>query len=272
MSQKSPSRQRRRKAHQQPPCPPPAARPPYTLCDPGFSRLKPQSDYWEEDLPEPGEQQTASPRLIRVSELNDTWMEIPRYEDRISWWGAWVLLPFILLMIAFIYRDMTQPEFDPSFSLVMFIAVSLALYLFRMAVFAPRGTPVRLNRKRQKVYVYEHKRGWPWFPWRTTIKVFDWADVHGELIRRSDIYVSGYELSCAVCKPGTYEVVDRFSLNYQGGSIPLKSVWSHCCMYMQGRRVPAAPVIRHVPASWTPVNTIRWPEALDRESTTAPGE
>ncbi|MEN3752884.1 DUF6708 domain-containing protein [Mangrovibacter sp. SLW1] len=28
----------------------------------------------------------------------------------------------------------------------------------------PRGTPVRLNRKRQKVYVYEHKRGWPWFP------------------------------------------------------------------------------------------------------------
>ncbi|MEN3752885.1 hypothetical protein ABC733_09900 [Mangrovibacter sp. SLW1] len=61
MSQKSPSRQRRRKAHQPPPGPPPAARPPYTLYDPGFSRLKPQSECWEEDLPEPGEPPMASP-------------------------------------------------------------------------------------------------------------------------------------------------------------------------------------------------------------------
>lgn len=272
MSQKSPSRQRRRKAHQQPPGPPPAARPPYTLYDPGFSRLKPQSEYWEEDLPEPGEQPMASPRLIRLSELNDTWMEIPRYEDRISWWGAWVLLPVSLAPIFYALYISIQFGPNSSFIFLFFVFSSIALYMFRMAVFAPRGTPVRLNRKRQKVYVYEHKRGWPWFPWRTTIKVFDWADVRGELIRRSDIYASGYELSCAVCKPGTYEVVDRFSLNFQGGSIPLKSVWSHCCMYMQGRRVPATPVIRHVPASWTPVNTIRWPEALDRESTTAPGE
>lgn len=272
MSQKSPSRQRRRKAHQQPPGPPPAARPPYTIYDPGFSRLKPQSEYWEEDLPEPGEQPMASPRLIRLSELNDTWMEIPRYEDRISWWGIWTLIPIPIALIWHLIEFMINFRVEPCFIFFIFASFSFGLFLFRMAVFAPRGKPVRLNRKRQKVYVYEHKRGWPWFPWRTTIKVFDWADVRGELIRRSDIYASGYELSCAVCKPGTYEVVDRFSLNFQGGSIPLKSVWSHCCMYMQGRRVPATPVIRHVPASWTPVNTIRWPEALDRESTTAPGE
>ncbi|WP_300001265.1 DUF6708 domain-containing protein [uncultured Cedecea sp.] len=155
-------------------------------------------------------------------------------------------------------------------ALVVFIFFSIVLYIFRMVAFVPRGAPVRLNRKRQKVYVYEHKRGLPWFPWPTTIKVFDWADVHGEIVRKSGHYSSGYLLSCAVCEPGTYQVVDRFLLNFQAGGLHQKNLWSHCCQYMQGKNVPKTPIITAVPRSWTPVKTIRWPDDLDRESTTAP--
>lgn len=252
-----------------------AIRPPNTLLQPGFSRLTRQVKDWDEDLPEVNEPQSAPPRLIRVNQINDVWMEIPRYEDKIAWWGAWLMLPISLLPTPFIYMFSqlsgvsSHRGFD--FFVPLFVLFfSIALYHFRMAVFVPRGAPVRLNRKRQKVYVYEHKRGLPWFPWPTTIKVFDWADVHGEIVRKGGHYSSGYLLSCAVCRPGTYQVVDRFLLNFQAGGIHQKNLWSLCCQYMQGKNVPETPIITDVPWSWTPVKTIRWPDDVDRESTTAP--
>lgn len=50
------------------------------------SRLIPQAKYWDEDLSEPTEEQRYYPRLIRVNEINDVWMEIPRYENH-GWGG-----------------------------------------------------------------------------------------------------------------------------------------------------------------------------------------
>ncbi|WP_235202759.1 DUF6708 domain-containing protein [Yersinia pseudotuberculosis] len=142
-----------------------------------------------------------------------------------------------------------------------------------MALFVPRGTPVRFNRQRQKVYVYEHQRSnWnPWSRWPTVIKVFDWADIHGEMVRQVGRYDSGHRLSCAVCKPGTYEVVDRFILSWtEGDSRVIRGLWSHCCQYMQGKTVPETPLLTRKPWSWCPINTIRWPEDIERGSTTAP--
>ncbi|HCR0615467.1 TPA: hypothetical protein OMT38_002904, partial [Klebsiella aerogenes] len=52
------------------------------------SRLIPQAKYWDEDLSEPTEEQRYYPRLIRVNEINDVWMEIPRYENH-GWGGLW---------------------------------------------------------------------------------------------------------------------------------------------------------------------------------------
>ena len=43
------------------------------------SRLVKPVRGWSEDLPDPEEEQRVFPRLIRVNEINDVWMEIPRY-------------------------------------------------------------------------------------------------------------------------------------------------------------------------------------------------
>ncbi|AJK18029.1 Uncharacterised protein [Yersinia pseudotuberculosis] len=246
--------------------------------DPSISRLVPQVKYWEEDLPEQHEEQLIPSQLIRVNEINGTWMEIPRYEN--IWWGGLWLFGFICMPPLGMFIFFLQlPDFFSEistkigFGLALFPLISLVVFCFRVAMFVPRGTPVRFNRKRQKVYVYEHQRSnWnPWSRWPTVIKVFDWADIHGEMVRQVGRYDSGHRLSCAVCKPGTYEVVDRFILSWtEGDSRVLRGLWSHCCQYMQGKTVPETPLLTRKPWSWCPINNIRWPQDIDRESTTAP--
>ena len=53
------------------------------------SRLIKPIRYWSEDLPDPEEEQKVFPRLIRVNEINDVWMEIPRYRN-VLWTGIWL--------------------------------------------------------------------------------------------------------------------------------------------------------------------------------------
>ncbi|WP_338105851.1 DUF6708 domain-containing protein [Rahnella contaminans] len=244
------------------------------------SKLKPQAEKWEEDLPEKYDlQQPTAPRLIRVNEINDIWMEIPRHEN-ITWLGTWVISIGSLIFISLNYFFLSLPDFFSEMTsdnkievlLLNFSFISLSLFFSRMALFVPRGTPVRLNRKRQKVYVYEHQRSiWPWMRWPTVIKVFDWTDIHGEMLMYSGRYDYGHRLSCAVCKRGTYEVIDRFLLSYTAGdNRMIRGLWNHCCLYMQYKPVPETPLLTRKPLSWTPVNTIRWPEDLDKESKTAP--
>ncbi len=110
--------------------------------DSDISRLIPQVKYWEEDLPEQHEDQPTAPRLIRVNEINDTWMEIPRYEN-IWWGGLWLfsfvfLIPFILSMMflqlpGFYSKSPTEMKFFLVLVIflyyLLFFSVSEWLYL-----------------------------------------------------------------------------------------------------------------------------------------------
>ena len=239
--------------------------------------LTPALKNWVEDLPGQNEEQKTAPRLTWVNEINDIWMEIPRFEN-ILWWGAWVLVIAALIPIIMISFSFFQPFI---YSDVLFIPIILGFFLIicslflvnlKMALFVPRGTPIRFNRQRQKIYVYEYQRKWnPWVRWPTTIKVFDWADVHAQMTRETGRYDQGYRLYGVVCKPGTTEIIDSFVLSWAVGHPKLlRGLWSHCCHYMQAKPVPTAPLLTKAPASWTPFNTVRWPADIDRESTTAP--
>ena len=237
------------------------------------SRLIQQAKYWDEDLSEPTEEQRYYPRLIRVNEINDVWMEIPRYENH-GWGGLWFFAIISLIPLCNFFAMTISLGFiyDLFGNLIyFFICISFPLFFFRTLLFVPRGAPVRFNRKRQKVYVYEHQRSvWPWKRWPTTIKVFNWADIRGERIFMAGRADYGHRLYCAVCKPGTDEVVDRFILSWTVGDIKMiYGLWSHCCQYMQGKAVSDKPLKTEIPLSWTPFKNIHWPEEIDRESTTA---
>ena len=241
-------------------------------------QLIPPVENWSEDLPDLAEDQHYPPQLIWVNKINDIWMEIPRH--KYVMWGAIWFIGFMMIIplvmsIAFIFAQ--GVIFIPSLLFVCLMAIfifsSFLIFCLKSVLFEPRGAPVRFNRKRQKVYVYEYQRSsWnPWSRWYPVIKVFDWADIHAERVLMAGHADWGHRIYCAVCKPGTYEVVDRFVLTWAVGSVyDAYGLWSHCCHYMQAKPVPTAPLLTDIPWSWTPVKTVRWPQALDQESTTAP--
>jgi len=254
-----------------------------------FSReplLTPRLKNWEEDLPGNNEKQVVPGKLIQVTEINDTWMEIPRYEN-IMWGGAWLgviaLVIPLVMVIYMIIATICSPEFyffnasDMGFIAILclsaFISLSMIILNLRMALFVPRDQPIRFNRKRQKIYIFEHHRkAWnPWVKWPATVRVYDWADVHGEISRESDRYDQGFRLYGAVCKPGTHEVVERFILNRAVFYIEhQRQLWSHWCRYMQHQPVVMDPLY-DPPGDGRPrKKKMYWPEALDIESRTAP--
>jgi hypothetical protein len=246
-----------------------------------FSRepvLTPRLKNWEEDLPENNTKQTVPGKLIRVTEINDTWMEIPRYEN-IMWAGAWLsvittIIPAVILIWFNIkvYQLKLDLYIVSMSVLFLFFLFSMILLSLRMALFVPRGQPIRFNRKRQKIYIFDyHRTAWnPWVKWPATVKVFDWADVHGEISRESDRYAQGFRLYGSVCQPGTHNVIDRFVLNWAIFYIePQRQLWSHCCQYMQHQPVIMDPIEPGRPDNWKTRKSMLWPEDLDRESKTA---
>ncbi|MTH48923.1 DUF6708 domain-containing protein [Intestinirhabdus alba] len=247
-----------------------------------FSRkplLTPRLKNWEEDLPGNSEKQVVPGRLMQVTEINDTWMEVPRYEN-IMWGGAWVgIIAMIIPTFLFIWGAVDlyplSFKFDNLLMLLLFLFFSFSMILLnlRMALFVPRDQPIRFNRKRQKIYIFEHHRkAWnPWVKWPTTVRVYDWADVHGEISRETDRYDQGFRLYGAVCKPGTSEVSERFILNRAVFYIEhQRQLWSHWCRYMQHQPVVMDPLYPNHHDDGSPRRKVRWPEALDIESRTAP--
>lgn len=228
---------------------------------------------WSEDLPDPEEEQMVFPRLIRVNEINDVWMEIPR--DRYVMWGGVWFFGLVGLVYSFClffsYRN-TGLLLDPAGFLIIFGLFSIVAWSLRTVLFATRGAPVRFNRKQQKVYVYEQKNTlWPWWTWPVEIKVFDWADIQGERVQMAGHADWGHRIYCAVCEPGTYLVKDRFILTWTEGNIhEVYGLWSACCQYMQGKAVSDKPLRTHIPPSWTPFKTVRWPENMDKASKAVP--
>ncbi|QCR38497.1 DUF6708 domain-containing protein [Nissabacter sp. SGAir0207] len=249
-----------------------------------FSReatLSPALKNWEEDLPKSVEAQHTAPRLTYITEINNVWMELPLHDNIM--WGLSILLlivtpiPLIcylsLLLIPGIIHDLFEhPSIFILYLLLSFVIFSLMFLSIKIALYVPRSLPIRFNRARQKVYVYQHTRSWnPWVRWPTTIKVFDWADIHGELSYQSGRYNQGYQLWCAVCQPGTRQVIDRFMLSDSIGHPKVqRGLWSHCCHYMAHRPVPTRPLYKTQPRTWKLRETVRWPADIDHESRTAP--
>ncbi len=109
-------------------------------------RLTPRLKNWEEDLPENNEEQTVPGQLVQVTEINDVWMELPRYEN-IMWGGAWLgIISSIVPMVVMIYIgiDILSSEFDITLFLIMLLGLFFMLSMFllnlRMALFVPLET------------------------------------------------------------------------------------------------------------------------------------
>ncbi|TCQ91446.1 hypothetical protein EC840_1024 [Rahnella sp. JUb53] len=252
---------------------------------PLFTMEKPQPKLttpiknWREDMPENHEPQLVPPRLRWLTTLNDTFLELARYSSEILWGGvlmSGILLSF--LAIGFAISGPFMQEGIKGYWMVSiglawaFIIFTLSLFMLKIYFMQPRDQPIRLNRKRQKIYIFEYKRTFfPWLKWPTTIRSYDWADVRGEIRYSSDRYNMGFQLFGSVCEPGTNKVITRFLIAKERSSQEmLCQIWSYLSVYMQHDSVTADPVETGRPDDWRPRKADRWPEDMERESTTAP--
>jgi len=154
------------------------------------------------------------------------------------------------------------------------VLFSFLLFFLKIYFITPRDQPIRLNRKRQKLYIFNYNRSrLPWLNWPVSIKVYNWADVYGEIMFSGVGGDRGYHLYGAICEPGTYNVVDRFLLAREWEEREqLNQIWSYLCIYMKGESDLPEPRFKGRPDFWRPRKADKWPDEMERESTTAPTE
>jgi hypothetical protein len=186
-----------------------------------------------------------------------------------------MMLPIAILLsgIALVFITMF---FLMSFYILVVIGLAafipMVVFVLKMSYVVPRDQPLRLHRKRQKLYLFNYNRSrLPWLNWPVFIKVYNWADVYGEIMFSGVGGDRGYHLYGAICEPGTYNVVDRFLLAKEWEEREqLNQIWSYLCIYMKGESDLQEPRFKGRPDFWRPRKAEKWPEDMERESTTAP--
>ncbi|HEM6741390.1 TPA: DUF6708 domain-containing protein [Citrobacter farmeri] len=244
-------------------------------------RLNPPVSCWREDMPENSEPQLVPPQLRCLTVRNDIYLEVPRYSTEVSWW---LMLPLSIFAIAIAIGEMfffiAMQKMIGGYVMIIIgiigsvIPLSAGYWGLKLSYVAPRDQPLRLNRKRQKLYIFNYNSSHlPWLKWPVTIKCYNWSDVHGEIIFSGVGGDRGYHLYGAICEPGTYNVVDRFLLAKEWEEREqLNQIWSYLCIYMKGESDLPEPGFKGRPDFWRPRKADKWPEDMERESTTAPVE
>ncbi|MBF8724299.1 hypothetical protein IRZ56_22110 [Pseudomonas guariconensis] len=149
----------------------------------------------------------------------------------------------------------------------------------------PRDEPIRFNRLRRKVYVYQYKydhlRVFSRRRWGVQPKVYDWDDLHAEAC---SVYLpmgnGGLieNIIISVRKPGTDEVIDRFFFSHDW--VEGQAYWTIAQLFME-QGPQALPDFVHPARDRNNEPTafdfiphfapaVKWPEKMDLESRSAP--
>ncbi|MDW4577696.1 DUF6708 domain-containing protein [Atlantibacter hermannii] len=240
-------------------------------------KLNPPISCWREDMPENHEPQLVPPQLRWLATRNDIYLEVPRYGTDVIWGGMIITATLMLSMVIFFIVSSILSGFYVFIIIAVVASLVLSFLCFlslKMYFIAPRNQPIRLNRKRQKIYLFDYNRSrLPWLKWPVSIRVYNWEDVYGEIIFSPTPGDRGYRLYGAVCEPGTYNVVDRFLLAREWEEREqLNQIWSYLCIYMKGESDLPEPRFKGRPDFWRPRKADKWPDEMERESTTAPTE
>ncbi len=237
-------------------------------------RLNPPISCWREDMPENTEPQLVPPQLRWLETRNDIFLEVPRYSTEVIW-GGMIFTAILMSCIMFFFVVFCIYIHFFSLAVISLIVFSTIVLLgLKMYFIAPRNLPLRFNRKRQKLYIFNYNRSrLPWLKWPVTIKAYNWADVYGEISFSPTPGDRGYRLYGAACEAGTYNVVDRFLLAREWEEREqLNQIWSYLCIYMKGESDLPEPRFKGRPDFWRPRKADKWPDEMERESTTAPDE
>ena len=252
--------------------------------------LNPPARGWQRDLPGPNAKPVELPRfpMAAPNHVDEVYLELPRsYLDMrgLMLVIGCVAVIFELALVGSFAGSLID-DFDMSALAMLSSAMLLllgAIFAIRLDVAPPCDLPLRFNRARRKIYAYEIKVVWwnPFARWPVRAIEYNWDDVRAEAWRQQGLtsnggYVAKWGVVLSVVKPGTNQVIDRIELRAKANG---EGVWAYICTYMQ--KGPAAlPPSEYDPVDWDNDPTlnparllapkVKWPEAMDIESRTAP--
>jgi hypothetical protein len=221
------------------------------------SRLQPAHGQWFADLEKTAGVKDEPFVGQDLNEVGDVHLEISRASARMRG-GLLAFAGFGAIAgsypLSFFIGDIAADFRDDLLGTLLLVVVVIGSYVFwawgiRFELRTPQDEPIRFNRKTGKVYVSSFKYTQnPFGKWGSEVMTYNWADLHGELVRytqlNSRFFVIRYGLELAACKPGTFEVVERFWVE-RNQPMPdvLRGKWAYISAYMAGTpldQLPAA--------------------------------
>jgi len=229
--------------------------------NPEQSRFIPQNPFWYTDLQEDVSAHSQHPAIFDdLNHVDETYLEISKSSGMMRGIMVFFSIPQfagVVFLSWFFYVQIGLPDIIRevgilgALSTIFFFPGLLAMGIFalRIDLSTPRDEPIRFNRKRRKVYVSEFQHTWnPFAHWGVIAKEFAWHTIQAEITKQAGfngkIYMVRYALVLVSVKPGTNEVVDRFTL--KGNMMTTKELhatWAYIKNYMAGgpEAVPVFP-------------------------------
>ncbi|MGN8252266.1 DUF6708 domain-containing protein [Pseudomonas sp. SMV7] len=225
--------------------------------------------------------------------FDDVYLELPRSSSvlrgvifLVGTPGLIFILGLTLCLYWSLLQDGWQRDWIINVSIIFPPIILWALIPYiRLDLVAPRDEPIRLNRLRQKIYIYEFRYDRIFIfsrkRWGVKPVAYNWDDVTAEVYR---VYAPGHgglieNVMLSVRNPETNEVIDRvfFAHDLYRG----EAYWAIARLFMQ-QGPEALPKFIHPPRDWNDDDglshmhclapKVLWPEDIDRESRTAPSE
>ena len=250
-------------------------------------KLNPPAHGWLLDLPGPNDVPNDEPSLggQAPNYLDNVYLELPR--SYMNSRGLLLLInifgvPIVGWSVSGVFDSLDNMVLVVMGGLLFVVGVWVSLFTIRSDISPPRDLPLRFNRIRRKMYVYEMDMVWwnPFIRWPVRAVAYDWDDVRAEAWQQQGAINGGHVMKwgvvLSVVKPGTNEVIDRFQL---GAKSDAEAAWAYICTYMQEGPNSLPPL--HSPSrdsedehrlniAYMLAPKVKWPAAMDIESRTAP--
>ena len=253
---------------------------------------------WSYDLPSINEAPVSDLILDSVNpppnHVNGVYMELPRSTVLLRGVLALLGIPMLLFLFGIAARVYwSLIDYGHTFDWMMvrisifgpLICIWVVSAFVRLDLTLPRDEPIRFNRLRRKIYVYQFRYHYLYLlsrkHWGVKPVAYDWDDITAEVYR---VYAPGHgglieNVMLSVRNPETDEVTDRvlFTDDLHRG----EAYWAIARLFMQ-QGPEALPAFVHPPRDWNDDDglshmhclapKVHWPEDIDRESRTAPSE
>ncbi|HDS4948817.1 hypothetical protein B9037_004980 [Klebsiella aerogenes] len=194
------------------------------------------------------------PPLFGITEVNDIYCDIKRNILRGNGTGVtiWLFLIIGTIYSLFLVGPLLTHS-DEIFYAILFVIFILyySIYVLRVAITQPKSLIIRLNRKRQRVYIQHHNTSYNIFArWPIETLTYDWKEIVANFKTGTGkscgctwyewrvTEPSGYQRKFVISADHSASLFSRFTIENEDFLFSYAKSWAWCESYMRGMMTP----------------------------------